>query len=502
MLANLRERELKLAVNATFIVPDLIDPALGVLELRDLPELDLVSTYHDTPDLRLARAGVTLRYRTGDQGGPVWTLKLRVAGSDGSVRDELTFPGEPGAIPVAALDLVTALSRACALEPVATLRTRRRRWLLCGGAERELAELVDDEVTVLDGEEVRARFRELELESRGPDLDQLIPIAERLQLAGAVLAEPVPKVVRAMGPRAAAPADLAPVEVQPSDPAGRAVQAAIAAGAIRLTQNDPATRLGEAEPLHQMRVATRRMRSDLRTFAPLVDPAWASGLAEELGWLGGCLGAVRDLDVQIAQLEALADDLRPDLGPIFDPLGEQRETARSALMRELRSSRYTALLDRLVNASRVPSLTAAAEAPVEEALPPLLHTAWRRLARQARTITPDDPDERYHAVRILAKRARYAAEAIGPVLAGGGKRELLFGAGAAALQDLLGSLQDAVIGADLIHQHAAGSDDPRFSMAAGRLYEREQLVRARARAGYLDLWRRLARRGARLSGGA
>lgn len=498
MLASQRERELKLAVNATFIVPDLIDPALGVVELRDLPELDLVSIYHDTPDLRLARAGVTLRYRTGDDGGPVWTLKLRVAGRDGSVRDELSFPGEADAIPVAALDLVTSLSRACALEPVATLRTRRRRWLLCGGAERELAELVDDDVTVLDGTEVRAQFRELELESRGPELEQLIPIAERLQLAGAVLAEPVPKVVRAMGPRAAAPADLARIEVQPSDPAGRAVQAAIVAGTILLTENDPGTRLGEAEPLHQMRVATRRLRSDLLTFAPLVEQAWAGELADELGWLGGSLGAVRDLDVQIRQLDALAGDLRDDLAPLFIPLAEQRETARADLMAALRSSRYTALLDRLVDASHAPALTSAGEAPIEVALPPLLQDAWRRLSRRGRAIKRNDPDERYHAVRILAKRARYAAEAIGPMLAEGGKREGPFAAAAAALQDLLGSVQDALIGADLIGRHAAGSRDPRFSLAAGRLYERTQQVRETGRAGYPAKWRRLNRQGERL----
>jgi inorganic triphosphatase YgiF len=499
VLANLRERELKLAVNATFMVPDLVDPALGVLEMRDLPELDLVSIYHDTPDLRLARAGVTLRYRSGDEGGPIWTLKLRVAGSDGTVRDELTFPGEPDAIPVAALDLVTALSRACALEPVATLRTRRRRWLLCAGSERELAELVDDDVTILDGEEIRARFRELELESRGPDLDQLIAIAERLQLAGAVLAEPVPKAVRAMGPRATAPADLAPIEVQPTDPAGQAVRAAIAAGAMRLTQFDPGTRLGEAEPLHQMRVASRRLRSDLRTFASLVDQAWASELSDELEWLGSALGAVRDLDVQIAELEALAGDLRPDLGPLFDALETRRDQARELLMEALRGGRYTALLDRLVDASHSPALTVEAEAPIATVLPPLLWGAWRRLARSARAVTPDDPDESYHAVRILAKRARYAAEAIGPMLEGGGRRELAFAVSASRMQDLLGSLQDAVVGANLIHERAAISRDPRFSMAAGRLYEREVAIRLQARSMYPVAWRRVRRAGERLN---
>lgn len=494
----MRERELKLAVNATFMLPDLTDTELGVLELRDLPELDLVSIYHDTPDLRLARAGVTLRYRTGEEEGPVWTLKLRVPGSDGTVRDELSFPGQPSIIPLEALDLVTALSRSSTLGPVARLRTRRRQWLLYGGGERELALLVDDEVTVLNGKRVVARFRELELESRGPELEQLIPIAERLQLAGAVLAEPVPKAVRAMGPKASAPPDFAPIDAGPTDPAGVAVQAAMAAGGIRLVQHDPGTRLGEVEPLHQMRVATRRLRSDLRTFAPLVDASWARGLADELGWLGDYLGAVRDLDVQVARFESDAEDLRADLEPLFDLLRERREAARAALLDALRGERYAGLLDRLVDAAREPILTDAAGQPAEQILPPLLRKAWERLEVKASRLEAEDPDERYHEVRILAKRARYAAEATGPVLGQRGIRARKFAAEAAALQDLLGSLQDGVVGSRLIREAVEGSHGARFSIAAGRLVEREQIARQRVRVGYPRVWRRLARRGGRL----
>jgi CHAD domain-containing protein len=167
-------------------------------------------------------------------------------------------------------------------------------------------------------------------------------------------------------------------------------------------------------------------------------------------------------------------------------------------MTALRGTRYTALLDRLVDASRTPALTRVAAAPVAGALPPLLDLAWRGLERGGRKVRPDDPDERYHAVRILAKRARYAAEAIGPMLPGGGKLELTFAAAAARLQDLLGSLQDAVVGADLIHELTNGSSDTAFTMAAGRLFEREQLIRERARAGYPIAWRRARRAGGRL----
>ena len=74
-----RERELKLAAPGSFVVPDLTDDGLGVLAMQELPELTLTSTYYDSADLRLARSGVTLRYRTGEETGPAWTLKLPVA---------------------------------------------------------------------------------------------------------------------------------------------------------------------------------------------------------------------------------------------------------------------------------------------------------------------------------------------------------------------------------------------------------------------------------------
>ena len=114
-----RERELKLAAPGSFVVPDLTDDGLGVLAMQELPELTLTSTYYDTADLRLARSGVTLRYRTGDEDGPAWTLKLRVQGRDASERDEHTFRGPPDVVPTEATDLVTALVRSAPIQALA-----------------------------------------------------------------------------------------------------------------------------------------------------------------------------------------------------------------------------------------------------------------------------------------------------------------------------------------------------------------------------------------------
>ena len=123
--------------------------------------------------------------------------------------------------------------------------------------------------------------------------------------AGAGQPDPVPKIVRRWGQRAAEPPD-----VPPAPRLGRTstpidvVRAAIASGTQRLLANDPVVRQdSDPEGVHQARVATRRLRSDLRTFGALLDPDWTDALRAELGWIGGLLGAVRDADVLLERLD-------------------------------------------------------------------------------------------------------------------------------------------------------------------------------------------------------
>ena len=116
-----------------------------------------------------------------------------------TARDELHFAGHGGEVPEDALDLVTAFARGAPLAPVARLRTQRRRWSLRDSDGEELAELVDDRVSVLRSGRVVERFRELEIEGRTLDRAGLERIAEVLQRAGASTPQPVPKVMRALG---------------------------------------------------------------------------------------------------------------------------------------------------------------------------------------------------------------------------------------------------------------------------------------------------------------
>jgi CHAD domain-containing protein len=488
------EREVKLSVEGGF-APTFPPGRSDVAGIEELPALDLRATYYDTPDLRLARSGVTVRFRTGEDRGR-WTVKLPAGEGIADGRDELHFDGEEREVPEAAQDIVRALVRTETLSPVAQLGTRRRRWLLRGKDGGELAELVDDRVSVMDRGRVVERFREIEIEGRGIERDVLERIAAVLTGDGVAPAEQTPKLVRALGARAQLPPDVpVPAPGRPRDPASSAIRAAIAAGVRRVILNDPRTRLGEMEPLHQMRVGTRRLRSDLRTFRPLLDRERAEELRSELKWLGASLGTVRDLDVQIDRLRREAADLAPRLDALFGELEQRREKARDALLSDLRSPRYVELLDRLVAAAANPPVSSAADEASRTALPKLAARSRRRLEKAGGAVGDDSPDEELHQVRVRAKRARYAAEAIAPSLGRKRRRQQLrFAKRAAGLQDVLGELQDSVVASETIERFASERRHKGpLNLASGRMLERERQRSAQARKTFIRAWRRVVK---------
>src|SRR5438270_5927544 len=355
------EREVKLAAWGGFSLPALDDLGPDVT-VEPLKTKKLDATYYDTRDLRLPRAGVSLRHRLGDD--PPWTVKLP-DGDSGPVmsRREIPFEGPAGAIPEAAAALVRAYVRSEPLVPVARLKTERSRLgLIVDGAQ--VAEIADDEVSVYHGRRLASRFRELEVEVEDEAPGDLLPaVVDRLREAGAGAPDKTPKVVRALGPRALEPLPGAATAVGPDSTVGEAVQAAIGNALARIVGHDPGVRLGDdPEDVHQARVGTRRLRSDLRTFRPRLDPDWVAGLREEAGWYAGLLGEVRDTEVLMERLERQAATLPKEdaeaVAPIVARLGRYREAARQRLLEGMDSPRYVALLDRLTEAAARPEFAA------------------------------------------------------------------------------------------------------------------------------------------------
>jgi CHAD domain-containing protein len=242
-----------------------------------------------------------------------------------------------------------------------------------------------------------------------------------------------------------------------------------------------------------MRVATRRLRAFLRSAREALEGGWGEPLREELRWLAGLLGGVRDLDVLLDYLRREAEVLDPAereaFSPVFAELADERERARGLLLEGISGARYFALLDRIEAVAAAPAVSA--EAPE---LPSLFAAELRRLRRRAGSHLAGRgaTDAELHDARIRTKRARYAAEFAEPALGDSGRK---FVSAAKDLQDVLGEHQDAVVAEERIRALAARTEDPEARFAAGRLVERQRARRAAARADVRDAWERVERLG-------
>jgi CHAD domain-containing protein len=497
------EVEAKFRVHPPFQVPDLTGEHTGVAAVGPPVVRELRAVYWDTADLRLAREGITLRYRSGEGANDGWHLKLpvqeaAVPDTSTGVREELHAAGEEDAVPEQLHDLVSVHVRGAVLGPVATLLTTRTTYRLCGADGNARAELTDDLVSVLNQGHVAGRFREIEVESADGDHEVLRAVGNVLRSAGAVSGAFVPKVVRALGPKATAdpdPPPPSPVDVRA--PARLAVQAVLRRYVRIFMAQDPRVRRGEEDSVHQMRVAARRLRSALKTFRPLVDEAWAKSLRDELAWVADALGGARDGEVLLARLQHSLDQLPPELvlgtarARLEAQVGGDLVAAQARAVETLRTERYLALVDRLVDAAWEPMTTQLAEAPAATAIPGCVGSAWRRLARAAaRVKRTDATDHDWHVARISAKQVRYAAEAAVPFF---GKPAKRLAVKAEEIQELLGEHQDAVVAAGTVRRLATG---PRAGSAAftfGLLYAREMDAIADTRQKFPRLWAEASR---------
>ena len=352
------EREVKLAASPAFRMPSLDELGDDVLTIPRDPER-LQTVYFDTQDFRLARWGVSLRHREG-QG---WTTKLPTDDARGDllVRGEFTFPGEDASNPPdEAVALIRAYVRSAPLRPVARLRTIRRMIQLLDLDDRLLGEVVDDEVSVLSGRRIAARFRELEVEITDDTPAGLLDeVLDRLRTAGAGAPDPTPKYVRAVGPLATQAPEIEVAPLRSHATVSQVLGRALSMSVVQLLRHDAVVRLdADPEGVHLTRVASRRLRSDLRTFRSKVDHEWAEPLREELRWLGTVLGEARDADVLLARLAGRSEMIpaaeAPGVAQVIEALEQRRKEAHTSMIGSINGERYVALLDRLVEAAQAP----------------------------------------------------------------------------------------------------------------------------------------------------
>nr|VDG63188.1 Uncharacterized conserved protein [Streptococcus thermophilus] len=348
------EVEAKFAVDDSVAVPDL-SALSGVDSLGRTAHHSLSAIYYDTADLRLTRAKITLRRRSGgnDDG---WHLKLPAAQG----RLELHAPLEDlSAPPAALLSAVRAIVRREPLAPIAQIDNNRAETQLLRADGDVAAEFCDDRVTawsLLPGGQ-QTSWREWEVEL-GPAL------AESLD-GGALIHEATTLLINAGARKSASASKLAtalgssvnnapiPPAVTPlaDDSPAKAVVDSLRAQRDKLIEWDPRVRNDEWDSVHQMRVATRELRSLMETFEGILAGPQLSHLESELKELAALLGTARDAEVVEERFVGLleSDDtgmVDPDADEhIRGDMRREYERAHRRIVRTLDSDRYLQLLD-------------------------------------------------------------------------------------------------------------------------------------------------------------
>lgn len=264
------------------------------------------------------------------------------------------------------------------------------------------------------------------------------------------------------------PIDLMPEElpehpeVSADDGMPEAARKLLAFHFQHMLYHEPGTRAGEdIEELHDMRVATRRMRAALRVFDEYLDEKKLKPFRKGVEHTGGKLGTVRDLDVFWDKTQRYLDGLPPerqnDLMPLREVWEMERERARERLLTYLDSKRYRKFRERSVELLEagdvwdVPALTKKGEAipqRVRHVVPVAIYERVAAVLAYDEWINgPDVPLKRLHRLRIAGKRLRYTLEFFEEVLApqtGDLIKQMK------RLQDHLGDLQDAVVASELL----------------------------------------------------
>jgi CHAD domain-containing protein len=494
------EIERKFEVGEGFVVPEVSDlPGVGGVAEPASQHLD--ATYFDTADLRLEANELTLRRRTGgDDAG--WHLKRPRSGGD---RDEIREPlgRSAEAVPASLRALVAIYARGAELEPVVRLVNERivHRVLDTQGAV--LAELAEDDVTASrpgPGAKtgVTTAWRELEVELVDGDHQLLAALVERVCQAGAVPSDSPSKLSRALGVLATGPR-----ATRPTAPAGITPKSAGGVLLIHLTEqieklkaHDPLVRADRPDAVHQMRVATRRLRSALATYRPLVDREITDPIRAELRWLGAVLGAARDAEVTRDHLTDLVGTQPPELvlGPvaarIVTALGTRYRKAHDAVLVELDGHRYFDLLDSLDRLIIAPPFTEQTAGKADDVLLPLVAKTWKRTRTLVRAAHAEaDPvrhDLLLHEVRKAAKRARYAAESLIPTH---GKPATRWAARMEAVQEVLGEHQDSVVIRQELRALAVAAHlDGENAFTYGRLHGLERNRAEATEARFEQVW--------------
>ena len=454
-----------------------------------------VDVYVDTSDSRLRRAGYSVRVRRASRArsmGAEATLKELESNTIREVpvrsRREVSERLEDADHSLLAQSegpvglRISAVAGHKKLRPLFEVRTRRRRFSVQVDGFPP-AEIALDETAIRPAAGGAAtRLHRVEIEAPDATVSALEPFVQQFQTACRL--QPAQLTTYETGALTVGlelvPEEYGSTEIEADAPIGRVALAVLRRQFTALLACEPGTRLGDdPEELHDMRVASRRLRAALSLFADVLPPS-AAKLHDDLRWVGHTLGAVRDLDVQLEQLDEWLVELpeidREPLASLRSLLEAKRSEARATMLSAFDSHRYELFVSRfgrLLRSARG-RRTGPTSMPALAVAPDLIEARFRALRKVGDRIEPDSPAADYHRARILGKRFRYALEFLAELYQG---RSRPLTRRVVALQDILGLNQDAEVAIERLRELAKEHGDelpPETIFAMGEIAERHR----------------------------
>ncbi|TQM09706.1 CHAD domain-containing protein [Pseudonocardia kunmingensis] len=484
----------------------------GVAHEDTAPQRVLEVERYDTPDHRLAAAGIALALHRGDDEQGYWLLELPDGDSAEQLRVALAPDAPPNPeVPGELTELVRGVARKDPLHPVGRVRRVRTETRLRGDGERALGTVVHDHVTIATQGRSTQGVAWTEVEPRDV-ADDGLGAALRQRFAEAGL-RPATSAAEAELDRL-----LRPV-ARPSrgsrgggkrgkpGSAGAALTEYLAAHVERIAAEDLRVRRGEPDAVHQLRVAARRVRSALQAYRRLLDRDRTEPLVDGLRELGRALAPARDAEVLHERIRTSLADLEPELrlGPVQAQVTRHyarvEAEAAAAVLATLDGEAYARLRTALDDLVQRPPLTKRAARPARKELPAHVGRTARRLDRAVTTaVDPGRPDDErdvaVHSARKAGKRLRYATEVARPAIGKDAKR---FAKSLKGLQKALGEHQDTVVARDALRElgalaHADGENGFAFGVLHGRDTARAARIEEDLPQMWAEAWQRRNRR--------
>jgi triphosphatase len=477
---------------------------------------ELSDVYYDTEDWRFYRAGYAMRVRRENESAEA-TMKARVPAKGGIRRRReisepmegiLTLKGISG--PVG--ERVRRLTGSADLHPLFEVRTRRRTFALRTDSTEtpSSGEIVEDtsgnirpkhseqdaivfaeialdesEIFANGGASTHLNRVEVEVGSEAAIHDGVGDFVEVLREALKLSPTGTSKFktglsVAGLSPEVAP--DLGPTKIDATQSAGEVAFAIFRRHFAAMVAHEPGVRLGEdPEELHDMRVATRRLRAALKLYSDFL-PKRSERYERDLRWVATSLGEVRDLDVHLQRLCGESSRNGEVLEEVVSLLRERRVEARRRMLQALDSNRYERLVATFsgtVRRGRSPTPTD----PILEAAPDLLRDRYKKVRKAANKLSEDSPPGHFHDLRKKGKRLRYALEPLQEIYGKPAKKMVKL---LKKMQDDLGDHQDLIVAAGLMEEMGVTRDrPPQDAFTMGSMAERYGREASELRSGFV-----------------